>query len=86
MEHHILGWSRKKKAIREAEFIDFMYHCYHGLVKHDTSIFKDGISNKKLVNDILCNIYEILCNHQDKPKFIPNSANFLEIFANSVLT
>ena len=36
--------------------------------------------NEKLINDILCNNYEILRNHQNKPKFILNSTNFLEIF------
>ena len=50
------------------------------MAKHDSSLSKYGIFNEKLINDILCNNYEILRNHQNKPKFILNSTNFLEIF------
>ena len=74
MEYHTLGRSRRKILSTIVSF------RVHGLAKHDSSLSKYGIFNKKLINDILCNNYEILRNHQNKPKFILNTTNFLEIF------
>ena len=83
MEHHTLNGHIERKSNASDRIYKLSVQLFPfgvlALVKHDISVAKYGIFNKILVNDLLCNNYEILLNHQDKPTFIPNSANFLEI-------